>query len=131
MKQSAIVYLATLIIAFPLDFVFLRAGGLLFGANAREVILDGPRSAILFYVIYVACIVFFVNGATPENWTEKTSRGAQLGLFFYAAFELASIVLLRNWKWAVMVPDVAWGATLTALAASVGGLLASWILNKI
>jgi uncharacterized membrane protein len=81
MKQSAIVYLATLIIAFPLDFVFLRAGGLLFGANAREVILDGPRSAILFYVIYVACIVSFVNAATPENWTENTSRGAQLGLF--------------------------------------------------
>lgn len=109
MKQSAIVYLATLIIAFPLDFVFLRAGGLLFGANAREVILDDPRSAILFYVIYVACIVSFVNGATPEEWTENASRGAQLGLFFYAAFELASIVLLRNWKWAVMVPDVAWG----------------------
>jgi hypothetical protein len=51
--------------------------------------------------------------------------------FFYAAFELASIVLLRNWRWAVMVPDVAWRATLTAPAASVGGLLASWILNKI
>jgi uncharacterized membrane protein len=131
MKQSVIVYLATLIIAFPLDFMFLRTGRLLFGENAREVILDGPRSAIPFYVLYVACIVSFVNGASPEDWTENASRGAQLGLFFYAAFELASIVLLKYWKWAVMVPDVAWGATLTALAASVGGLLASWILTKV
>ena len=131
MKQSLIVYLATLIIAFPLDYMFRRTGRLLFGENARDVMLDGSRPAVLFYVLYVACIVSFVNGDTPGDWPENASRGAQLGLFFYAAFELASIVLLRYWKWAVIVPDIVWGATLTALSASVGGLLAGWILTKI
>jgi uncharacterized membrane protein len=82
MKQSALIYLATLIIAFPLDFMFLRAGGRLFGANARELILDGPAPTILFYVMYIACTVSFVNGATPGDRAANASRGAQLGLFF-------------------------------------------------
>jgi uncharacterized membrane protein len=82
-------------IAFPLDFVFLRTGRRLFGANARDLILDGATSAILFYVIYIACTVSFVNGRTPNDWV-----------------------------WAAMIPDIVWGATLTALASSAGGLLA-------
>jgi uncharacterized membrane protein len=42
------------------------------------------------------------------------------------------MALLKHWKWAVMLlPDIVWGAVLTALAASVGGLFASWILTKI
>jgi uncharacterized membrane protein len=37
------------------------------------------------------------------------------------------MALLKHWTWAVMLPDIVWGAALTAVAASVGGLLASWI----
>jgi hypothetical protein len=40
MKQSAIIYLATLMILFPLDFIFFRTGRRLFGANACDLILD-------------------------------------------------------------------------------------------
>jgi uncharacterized membrane protein len=132
MKQSALIYLATLIIAFPLDFIFLQTWGKLFDANVRKLILDGPEPAILFYVIYVACTVSFVNGATPDDWTANASRGALLGLCFFVAFELGSIALLKHWKWDItLLPDIIWGAALTALAASVGGLFAGWILTEI
>jgi hypothetical protein len=76
MKQSAIIYLATLMILFPLDFIFLRTGRRLFGANACDLILDDLTPAILFYVIYVACTVSFVNGPTPNDWVANASRGA-------------------------------------------------------
>jgi hypothetical protein len=59
MKQSAVIYPATLTILFPLDFIFLRTGRRLFGANARDLILDDPTPAILFCVIYVACTQMF------------------------------------------------------------------------
>ena len=131
MRQSAIVYLASFIIVLPLDVIFLRTAGRLFGENARQLMLDSPTPAIFFYVIYVACTVSFINGATPADWRENAFRGAQLGLFFYASFELASMALLNHWKWAVMLPDVLWGAVITALAASAGGWVANWILIKI
>jgi uncharacterized membrane protein len=52
--------------------------------------------------------------------------------YFFAAFDLASMALLKHWKRDVMLlPDIVWGAVLTALATSVGGLFASRILTKI
>jgi uncharacterized membrane protein len=131
-KQSALIFLATLIIAFPLDLLFLQAGGRLFGASVRELILDGPAPTVLFYVLSIACTVSFVNGATPHDWVANASGGAFLGLLFFAAFDLASMALLRHWKWDVMLlPDIIWGAVLTALAASDGGLFAGWSFTKI
>jgi uncharacterized membrane protein len=87
--------------------------------------------AILFYVLYLAGIVVFVNGGAPSNWTHNLLYGALFGLFCYATFELTNMSLLNHWKWAVVVPDIAWGAVLTAIAASFGGLLANWVLEKV
>ena len=39
--------------------------------------------------------------------------------------------LLRHWEWSVVVPDMIWGAALTALAASLGGLLSNLVLAKV
>ena len=41
------------------------------------------------------------------------------------------MALLKHWAWAVVVPDIAWGAVLTAVSAAIGGLLADWILAKV
>jgi uncharacterized membrane protein len=134
MLRLAIIYLSTLAVLLPLDFLFLGTiGKKLFDSHVGDMILQSPRMApaVLFYLIYVAGILVFVNSATPGNWQHNALYGALFGLFCYATFELTNMALLRHWEWAVVVPDIAWGATLTAAAASLGGLLATWLLPKI
>jgi uncharacterized membrane protein len=133
MKRFAIVYLSTLIILLPLDFLFLGTiGKKLFADNVGDMVLTTPRMApsLLFYVLYLVGIVVFVNGGGPSNWTHNLVYGALFGLFCYGTFELTNMSLLKHWEWAVVIPDIAWGAALTAAAAAIGGLLANWILGK-
>jgi uncharacterized membrane protein len=133
MKRFAIVYLSTLVILLPLDFLFLGTiGKSLFEKNVNDMILATPRMApaILFYLIYLSGIVVFVNG-NASNWTSNLGYGALFGLFCYATFELTNMTVLKHWEWVVVVADIAWGAVLTGISASVGGALAQWILGKV
>ena len=79
MKRFAIVYLSTLIILLPLDFMFLGAvGKKLFADNVGDMTLASPRMApaILFYVLYLAGVVIFVNGSAPSDWMHSLQYGA-------------------------------------------------------
>jgi uncharacterized membrane protein len=132
LKRFAVVYLSTLVILFPLDLLFLSViGKKLFADNVGDMIVATPRMApaIMFYVLYLAGVVLFVNGDIPSNWAHNLLYGALFGLFCYGTFELTNMALLKHWKWAVVVADIAWGAALTAVAATVGGLLANWLLQ--
>jgi uncharacterized membrane protein len=126
MKRFAIIYLSTLIILLPLDILFLGiVGKKLFADNVGDMILATPRlaPAIVFYVLYLAGVVVFVNGDAPSNWAHSLlSYDALFGLFCYATFELTNMSVLKHWEWAVVVPDIAWGAVPTAVAAAIGGL---------
>jgi uncharacterized membrane protein len=128
--RFAVIYLSTLVVMLPLDFAFLGTIVKVFSANVGDMVLDTPRllPAILFYVLYLAGVV---NGAAPANWTHSLLYGALFGLFCYSTFELTNLSLLKHLEWAVVVPDIAWGTVLTAIAASVGGLIATWILARI
>lgn len=133
MKRFIIVYLATALILLPLDFLFLGTiGKKLFNDNVKDMVLESPRivPAVLFYILYLAGVVIFVNGETPAAWQENALYGALFGLFCYATFELTNMSLLKHWEWAVVIPDIIWGAALTGIAAAIGGLLANWILGK-
>lgn len=132
--RFVIVYLSTLVVMLPLDFAFLGTiGKKLFAANVGDMVLETPRlpPAVLFYALYLAGVVIFVNGTAPSNWTHNLLYGALFGFFCYATFELTNMSLLKHWEWAVVVPDILWGAAMTAIAASVGGLLANWIIARV
>lgn len=129
-----IVYLSTLAILLPLDFAFLGTiGKKMYQSHIGDMMLDTPRlsAALLFYALYLAGIVVFVNGANPANWSANLLLGALFGLFCYATFALTNMAILKQWQWALVIPDVAWGMVLTAAAASLGGLLASWVIARI
>jgi uncharacterized membrane protein len=126
----AIIYLSTLAVLLPLDFAFLATiGQRMYAAHIGDLMLDQPRlsAAVLFYALYLAGIVIFVNGSDPANWSGNLARGALFGLFCYATFALTNMAILKSWQWSLVIPDVAWGMVLTAVAASLGGLLANWI----
>jgi len=131
-NRYAVLYLATLMILLPLDLLFL--GVLAKGLFVSEVgdMLGEVRvlPAILFYLLYGAGIVVFVNGAATATWQSTALYGALFGLFCYATFDLTSLALLKHWSWAVAVVDASWGAAVTAICSSAGLAIANGLAPR-
>jgi uncharacterized membrane protein len=129
MKRYVILYLATLTVLVPLDFLFL---GVLakdfFKAQVGPALGDiNAVPAILFYLLYAAGILAFVSAAAASNWQHTLLYGALFGLICYATFDLTTLALLKGWTWPAALVDIAWGAVATALSATLG----LWITNAI
>ena len=70
MKRYIILYLATLLVLVPIDFLFLGtvAKGF-FSAQVGDMLGDiRPVPAALFYLLYVLGVVIFVNGTAAATW---------------------------------------------------------------
>jgi uncharacterized membrane protein len=132
-KRYAILYLATLIVIVPIDFLFLGiiAKGF-FTAEVGDMLGEvRPLPAILFYLLYVVGILIFVSGQVSATWQSALSYGALFGFFCYATFELTSLSLLKHWTWPVVAVDVCWGSLVTAVSAAAGLVVADWIAPRI
>lgn len=83
-----------------------------------------PVAALIFYVFYVtACWLYAVRGASSAGAALK--KGAGLGLFGYAVYELTNWAVIAGWP-AVLVPiDVVWGVVLTSVSAAAGAWAAA------
>ena len=133
MKRYVILYLATLIVIIPIDFLFLGtvAKGF-FTAEVGDMLGEiRPAPAVLFYLLYVAGILIFVSGQATASWPSTLLYGALFGLFCYATFELTSLSLLKHWTWAVVMVDVCWGVFVTAVSSTLGLLIADWLAPKV
>jgi uncharacterized membrane protein len=120
-----IAYGVTAIVFLGLDYIWLGFVAKDFYARSLGSLMrDTPDfiSAGIFYLFYVAGIVFFA--AMPaESWKGALARGALLGLLAYGTYDMTNLATLKGWPWRMAAVDMAWGAALTALAA-LGGYLA-------
>ena len=133
LNRNLILYLATLIVLIPIDFLFLGvvAKGF-FTSEVGDMLGEiRPLPAALFYLLYVAGILIFVSGSLSATWQTTLLYGALFGLFCYATFDLTSLSLLKHWTWAVAVVDVSWGSLVTALSSTLGLLIANWIAPRV
>ncbi len=132
MQRYAVLYLATLIVLVPIDFLFLGTiAKAFFTAQVGDMLGEVRLApAILFYLLYVAGILVFVNAPDSATWRSALIYGALFGLFCYATFELTSLSLLKHWTWPVVAVDVSWGAFVTAVASTAGLLIANAIVPR-
>ncbi len=133
MNRYVALYLATLIVLIPIDFLFLGfvAKGF-FAAQVGDMLGEiRPAPAILFYLLYVAGILIFVSGPATATWQTTLLYGALFGLFCYATFELTSLSLLKHWTWTVVVVDMSWGVFVTAVSSTLGLAITNWLVPKI
>jgi len=133
LKRNAILYLATLLVIVPIDFLFLGLVAKGFFTSQVGDMLGTVRiaPAILFYLLYVVGILIFVNAAPGTTWQSTLLYGALFGFFCYATFELTSLSLLKHWTWPVVVVDIAWGTFVTAVSSTLGLLIANWLSPRI
>jgi uncharacterized membrane protein len=132
-KRYIILYLATLIVLIPIDFLFLGTIAKSFFSSQVGDMLGDIRlaPAILFYLLYVAGILIFVSGSAGATWQSTLLYGALFGFFCYATFELTSLSLLKHWTWPVVMVDVSWGTFVTAVSSTLGLTIANWIGSKV
>ena len=133
MNRYVVLYLATLVVMIPIDFLFLGLVARGFFASQVGDMLGEIRlaPAILFYLLYVAGVLIFVSGQAGATWQSTLLYGGLFGFFCYATFELTSLSLLKHWTWPVVAVDMSWGTFVTAVAATLGLMIANWIAPRI
>ena len=133
MNRYAVLYLATLFVLIPLDFLFLGVVAKDFFTSQVGNMLGEIKlvPAALFYLLYVIGVVIFVSGSSTATWQTTLLFGALFGFFCYATFDLTSLALLRHWSWPVAFVDVSWGAVVTAVSSTAGLLVANWLVPRV
>jgi uncharacterized membrane protein len=132
MGRNVVLYLATAAVLLALDIPFLGlvAKGF-FQSQVGDMLGEiRPLPAVLFYLLYVAGVLIFVSGQDNATWRSTLLYGALFGLFCYATFELTSLSLLKHWTWPVVLVDIAWGITATAVSSTAGLLIADWLAPR-
>jgi uncharacterized membrane protein len=131
-NRYAVIYLVTLSVIVPADFLFLGVVAKGFFTSEVGNMLGEVKlvPAILFYLLYVAGTVIFVSGGAGASSQSTLLYGALFGFFCYATFDLTSLALLKHWSWPVAIVDVAWGSLVTAVASTAGLLVADWVAAK-
>ena len=125
MSKYVAAYLATLVVFFALDFVWLSImGNALYKPTLGDILLPkfSPAPALIFYVLYIVGVVIFA--ITPAiqsgSWTTALLFGALFGFFAYGTYDMTNMSTLRNWKLQITVADMLWGTVLTGVSAAAG-----------
>ncbi|MBM3907665.1 MAG: DUF2177 family protein [Gemmatimonadetes bacterium] len=125
-------YAAAIVIFFAIDLTWLGVVAKKFYAEQMGHLLRpdvqwGP--AILFYLIYVAAIVVLcVKPALErESVGYAVALGALFGLAAYAAFDLTSLALLKDFPVKGAVVDLIWGTVLTGSVAGLTAAVGRWM----
>lgn len=119
-------YLATFAALTAIDFLWLGIIAKSFYAKHLGLFLRSEPlwvPIIIFYALYALAICVFAVFPAQGAFIKTMTLGAFLGFTVYMTFELVNYGLLNQWPLAVVVPDIAWGALVTALAALVGALI--------
>lgn len=76
-------------------------------------------AAIVFYLIYLAGVVFFViNPAVAKHsWKFALFAGMFFGLVTYATYDLTNLATLKEWPVLITIMDLLWGTTLGGLVS--------------
>ncbi len=83
MNRYVVLYLATLIVLIPIDFLVLGTVAKGFFTSEVGDMLGEIRlaPAILFYLLYAVGILVFVSGQAGATWQSTLLYGALFGFF--------------------------------------------------
>ena len=122
LTRLALVYAVTVPVFFAIDLLWLGVIARDFYRRHLGHLLSAQVSwpaAILFYLVFIAGIVFFVVRPALEagSAARALAYGAFLGFLAYSTYDLTNQATIRDWPVLVTVVDLAWGTILTALVS--------------
>ncbi len=125
MTRMLVAYVATLILFCFCDFVWLGwIAKDYYQSQLGGMLLAQPNwaAAIAFYALYAAGVVLFCIAPALDagSMGKAALLGALLGALAYATYDLSNLATLKGWPVVLALVDIAWGAFVTALAATAG-----------
>lgn len=134
MLRYGLVYLATAVPLLVMDYIWLNfAASRIYRPQLGSLLLDNPNLVVAagFYLVYsLAVVILVVLPALGQgNWALALGLGAVLGIAAYGTYDITNLATLRGWSVLVTVVDIAWGMTVTALAATIGYFVSRALLG--
>ena len=125
MRSSLIAYMSACVVLFGLDFIWLSTSvPILYRPRVGHLLLETPNMAAAggFYLLYVVGVVALcvLPAIDAQSWPRAAWTGALLGLVAYGTYDMTNLATLVGWSATVSFIDMAWGAVVTAVSATVG-----------
>ena len=80
-------------------------------------------AAAAFYVLYAVALSYLVirpvASVKPLNWTALVMRAGVFGLAAYGTYDLTGLSVIRGWPAGLSLIDLAWGAAISIISATV------------
>ncbi|MEH6772683.1 MAG: DUF2177 family protein [Cereibacter changlensis] len=118
-----ILYAATAVTFLALDALMLSfVMKPLFTRHIGALMLESPRfaAAAVFYLAYVAGLVWLVSLPALRDGGNAFVMGAVVGAMAYGTYEFTSYAILRDWHPSMVATDLIWGTLLTGFSAWAG-----------
>ena len=81
--------------------------------------------AALFYLLFYPSLFFL--SVLPRSSSQMTiARGFVTGLVGYGTYSLTNHAIMKQWSWALTIPDTLWGAFLSGITAFVAHKVWRW-----
>ncbi|MBI5019186.1 DUF2177 family protein [Candidatus Gottesmanbacteria bacterium] len=111
-------YFLTLPVFFAIDLLWLGVVAKQFyGKYLGFLMSPSPNwaAAVLFYLLFIAGLVFFVIQPAVERgqWGYALGAGIFFGLITYATYDLTNLATIKQWPFIVTVVDLMWGMVLS------------------
>ncbi len=131
MLKYIVTYLGTGVVFALIDLVWLmNANARVYRPTLDPVLADQVNltAAAIFYLVYILGIVVMavVPAGRDGSWKLGAQKGAMLGAFAYATYDLTNQATLKVWATHITVADIAWGTFVTGTSCAIGVLIWRW-----
>lgn len=131
-KTVLISYVLTFIVFLAVDMLWL---GLIARNLYRKYLGDflsdkvNWTAAFIFYLLFVIGISIFAiyPAVNKDSVSNAILLGALFGFFTYATYDLTNLATLKGWPLPIVIIDILWGATLSAIVSLSGFYIVKWI----
>lgn len=116
-------YLFTAAAFLALDLIWLGVVAKdFYAARLGELLSVSLPAALLFYVVYIAGVIFFAVAPALEaqSLAKAALLGALFGFFCYGTYDLTNLATLKGYPASLAFVDLAWGTVLTGASAAAG-----------
>lgn len=121
-------YLIALVVFLIIDLVWLLLiARRLYKAKLGHLMAEKANwlAAVVFYLIFIAAIVFFVvePALAADSLPYALGVGAFFGLVAYATYDLTNLATLKAWPISITIIDLVWGTFLSSATAALTMLI--------
>jgi len=122
-------YFVALPVFFALDMVWLGLAAKKFYGEQIGFLMKiniNWFAAIIFYLLFIAGLVFFVISPAVEkkSWLNALFVGALFGLLTYSTYDLTNLATLKDWPLLLTVVDIIWGMVLSTSVSLISYFIA-------